>query len=192
MTMTVDIGKFKTKLKHQSCFGYREREVEFDVTWVSCGVYQLSYYRPRDAKNHEVIVEEDWYPPDTAISFTPEQFEMVAKLYPQAPKRPRNECYKPFYENYDLDRGMFDFGNDELFQAFKDPTPDVERVYLVNRHFTYGSPSTSTQVLGLYIEDFKRLQELINSKKGEIFYSGCKVAMPSKCLTDIADALKGE
>ena len=180
MTMSVDIGKFKTRIKHQGCIGYREREVEFDVMWVSCGVYQLSYYRPSDAADHEVVVVDDWYPPNTFITFTPEQFEKVVELYPQAPKRQRDECYKPFYEDYDLSRGMFDFGEDMLFQAFKDPAENTERVYLVNHQFMCGSPTTSTQVLGLYLEDLRRLQELIDSKKDEIFYSGCRISMPSK------------
>ena len=196
MTIAEVFGKFKARLKHQGCIGYREREVELDVTWVSCGVYEITYYRPSDAENHEVLVVEDWYPPNTSISFTPEQFEKVVELYPQAPKRQRDECYKPFYEDYDLCRGMFDLEFDTLFQAFKDPHENVERVYLVNHLFVCGSPSTSTQVLGLYIEDFHRLRDLIESKKDQIFYSGCKIAMPSKLLTDLAgipaDETKGK
>ncbi len=176
MTMTADIGKFKVKIEHHGVIGKRSREVEFDVQWVSCGVYQIDYYRPRDAVDHEVLVTEDWYPPDTSISFTPEQFEKVAELFPLAPKRKRDECYKPFYEDYSLDRGMFDFEYDELFQAFKDPHDNIEKVYLVNHCFIHGSPTTSVQVLGLYWEDFQRLKELLDSKKDEIFYSGCKVS----------------
>lgn len=185
MTMTVDLGKIKVTLKHTGRFGYREREVELDVMWVSCGVYEVSYYRPRNAESHGVIVAADWYPPDTAIAFTPEQFEKVAELYPQAPKHPRDECHKPFYEDYDLSRGMFDLGDDTLFQAFKDPAEGVERVYLATHQFSYGSPTTSTAVLGLHIDDFHRLKELIDSKKDEIFYSGCQIEMPSKLITDI-------
>ncbi len=180
MTISIDIGKFKAKIEHNGLIGKRSREVEFDVEWVSCGVYQVSYYRPRDAVDHGVLVTEDWYPPDTSISFTPEQFEKVAELYPSAPKRKRNECYKPFYEDYDLSRGMFDFGDDRLFQAFKDPYDNVEKVYMVNHQFAHGAPTTSKQVLGLYLEDFQRLKNLLDSKKDEIFYSGCKFVMPGK------------
>ena len=121
MTISEDIGKIKVTLAHDGLIGMRSREVELDVTWVSCGVYQVEYWRPRNAENHEVLVTDDWYPPNTSISFTPEQFEKVAELYPNAPKHERGECYKPFYEDYDLDRGMFDFEYDRLFQAFKDP-----------------------------------------------------------------------
>jgi hypothetical protein len=177
MTISVDLPKFKTRLKYQAEIGYREREVEFDIQWVSCGVYQMSYYRPKDAKEHYILVAEDWYPPDTSITFTPEQFEKVYELYPNAPKNERPECYKPFYEEYDLSRGMFDFGDDCLFQAHKDPRD--ERVYLVNQPFLYGAPTPTKQVLGLYWEDFLRLKELLDSKKDEIFYSSCKISWPS-------------
>jgi hypothetical protein len=180
MTISVDIGKFKTRLRYQSEIGYREKEVEFDVQWVSCGCYQVSYYRPFDAKDHGIMVtaQEDWYPPNTSITFTPEQFDKVAELYLGAPKNKRNECYKPFYEEYTLSRGMFDFVDDELFQAYKDPYPDMEMVYLVNHRFLRGAPTPNIHVLGLYWDDFKRLKELLDSKKGEIFYSGCKVSWP--------------
>ena len=114
--------------------------------------------------------------PDTHISFTPEQFEKVMELFPLAPKYKRDECYKPFYENYDLDRGMFDLGHDSLFQAFKDPHDDIEKVYMVSHTFVHGSPTTHTQVLGLHIDDLQRLKELLDSKKDEIFYSGCKIS----------------
>lgn len=173
MTISVDLGKLKAKLEHTGIIGRRSREVELDVTWVSCGVYEVDYHRPIDAGDHQVLIEKDWYPPNTSIGFTPEQFAKVVELYPSAPKHEkREECYKPFYEDYDLDRGMFDFGYDSLFQAFKDPL--VDKVYMVNHRFILGAPSTSTQVLGLYMDDFQRLKELIDSKKDEIFYSGCK------------------
>lgn len=176
MTIAENFGKFKATLEHDGCIGSRSREVELDVQWVSCGVYEISYYRPRDAEDHRVLVAENWYPPDTSISFTPEQFEKVVELYPNAPKHQRDECYKPFYEDYDLCRGMFDLEYDMLFQAFKDPHPDVEKVYMVNRCFVHGVPTTDTHVLGLSMEDFQHLKELIESKKDEIFYSGCKIA----------------
>jgi hypothetical protein len=178
--MTSNIGKFKAKSEYIcSMFGRRSREVEFDVTWVSCGVYQMEYYRPRDAEDPAVLVteNENWYPPNVNISFTPEQFNKVAELYPSAPKNKRFECYKPFYENYDLDRGMFDFGDDCLFQAFKDPHENVEKVYLTSRSFVHGTSKNYISILGLYWEDFKRLKDLLDSKKDEIFYSGCRMSM---------------
>lgn len=176
MTCTADIGKFKATIRYYSVIGYREREIEFDITWVSCGVYQMEYYRPRDAEKHHVMVVEDWYPPDTFISFTPEQFEKVAELYENAPKNERINCCKPFYEDYDLDRGMVDFQQDRLFQAYKDPLHD--RIYMANHYFSNGVPTTDTSVLGLSTDDFKRLKELLDSKKDEIFYSGCKIVWP--------------
>jgi hypothetical protein len=189
MTICIDIGKFKATLKHDGSIGYRTREVEFDVEWVSCGVYQMSYYRPRDAANHEVLVTEDWYPPDTFISFTPEQFEKVAELYPSAPKQERVNSFKPFYEDFETDSGMFDLGLDTLFQAYKDPYPDVDRVYMVNHTFSHGAPTTLTGVLGLSWEDFNRLKDLLDSKKHEIFYSGCKIAgNPFSTLAKLSDA----
>ena len=177
MTISVDIGKFKAKIEHYSLLAIRHQEVELDVMWVSCGVYEVNYYRPRDAISHIVITTEDWHPPDTHISFTPEQFAKVVELYPSASKNERDECHKPFYEDYDLSRGMFDFGDDRLFQAFKDP--HVDKVYMVNHYFVHGSPTTSADVLGLYMDDFQKLKDLIDNKKGEIFYSGCKISMPS-------------
>lgn len=187
MTIAEDIGKFKCKIKHVGLIGYREREIEFDIQWVSCGVYEMSYWRPRDAKSHEILVTEDWYPPNTSITFTPEHFEKVVELYPLAPKQERDQCYKPFYEDYDLSRGMFDFGDDMLFQAFKDPLED--RVYLVNHRFLRGVPTTSTQVLSLYADELQRLKELLDSKKDMIFYSGCKIATPSPIITELQNAL---
>ena len=176
MTCTESLGKFSAKIKHRcGALGIvREREIEFNVDWVSCGVYQMEYYRPRgdDIKPHYVIVEEDWYPPDTFCCFTPEQFEKVAELYPTAPKLPREQCYKPFYEDYELDRGMMDFGHDRLFQAYKDPCEEM--VYLVNRYFVFGMPEEATNVLGLEWSDFLRLSELLISNKHLIFYSGVK------------------
>ncbi len=174
MTMEVNIGKFKTEIKHQTGFGYRKREVEFDVSWISCGTYQMSYRRPFDATPEYVLVTNDWYPADTFSSFTPEQFEKVAELFPSAPHPKRNEAYKPFYENFTTDMGMIDLGYDCLFQAFKDQK--VETVYLVNQSFVRGVPATSTSVLGLEWKDFLRLKELIDNKKNETFYSGCKIS----------------
>ena len=176
MTCTEDFGKFKCTLVRDACFAVREREVEFDVTWISCGVWSLEYWRPKDAPRTDlgILVVEDWYPPNTQISFTPEQFDKAYELYPDAPRQERDKCYKPYYEDYDLDRGMFDFGHDKLFQAYKDPIKD--KVYLVQRYFVRGTPSETTSVLGLSLEDFKRLKELLDSKKSSIFYSGCKIS----------------
>lgn len=176
MTISINIGRFKAELEHDGLIGTRSREVELDVMWHSCGIYQVSYYRPRDAVDHIVLVTEDWYPPDTTCVFTPEQLEKVAELFPLASKRKRDECYKPFYEEYTLSNGMFDFGDDDLFQAFKDPGETVEKVYMVNRSFSHGVPTTSSSVLGLRKEDFQRLKDLIDSKKNEIFHSVCKVS----------------
>jgi hypothetical protein len=189
MTCTEDFGKFKATIKHDGSIGWREREVEFDITWVSCGVFEMRYYRPRDAKEqHYVLVAEDWYPPDTSITFTPEHYEKVFELYPSAPKHERDKCYQPFYETYELDAGMFDFGHDWLFQAYKDPLED--RVHLVNRNFVRGNPVESTNVIGLTWADFLRLKEFLDSKKGLIFYSGCRIAMPSKTVTDLQNAIR--
>ncbi len=175
MTCTEDFGKFTTKIKHQTCIGYREREVDLSITWVSCGVYSFQYWRPQDADDPEVIgTDKEWYPGNIHFSITPEQFDKVAELYPAAPRHERAECYKPFYEQYDLDRGMFDMGCDTLFQAFKDPREEVDRVYMVNRSFIYGQPSQDSSMLALYWNEFLRLKEYIDSKRGEIFYSGCR------------------
>jgi hypothetical protein len=187
MTIEIDIGKFKAKLEHDALLCRRGREVELDVTWSSCGVYVVTYSRPRDADPVDIgiLVKEEWYPDSVCVSFTPEQFEKVCELFPSALKQERNQCYKPFYEDYDLDRGMMDFGMDGLFQAFKDYHLNVEKVYLVNHMFARGAPTSNSQVLGLHWEDFKILKDLIESKKGEIFYSGCKVVMPSKLMSDL-------
>lgn len=175
MTISIDLPKYKVSIRHQSTIGYREREIEFDVQWISCGLYQLSYYRPSDAKSHCIIVEDDWYPPNISISFTPEQFDKVFELFPAAPKEKRIHCYKAFYENFTVDNGMFDFCHDTLFQAYKDPCPNTDKVYMVNRKFIYGAPTADICVLGLKWNDFLRLKELIDSKKNKIFYSGVKV-----------------
>jgi hypothetical protein len=118
------------------------------------------------------VVAEDWYPPNTSISFTPEQFDKIFELYPAAPKQERLQCYKPFYEDYTASRDVFDFGNDWLFQAYKDLHPNVERVYMVVRNFIHGRPTETTSVLGISWEDFLRLKVLLDSNKHEIFYSG--------------------
>jgi hypothetical protein len=186
MTISIDIGKFEAEIEYISAIGKRSRKVELEVMWHSCWVYQVTYYRPRDAEDHVVVVTKDWYPPNINISFTPEQFDKVVELYPLAPKNERDQCYKPFYEDYDLSRGMFDFGDDVLFQAFKSPQPtDDERVYLVRHCFSYGTPTPDTAVLGLHVDDLKKLKELLDSKKNEIFYSGCKISWPSKILGDL-------
>jgi hypothetical protein len=177
MTCTEDFGKFKCTLwRETSIAGARGREVELEITWISCGVYQLDYTRPADAPHtdHGILVIEDWYPPNMRISFTPEQFDKAYELYDGAPRHKRDQCYKPYYEDYDLDRGMFDMERDELFQAYKDPIRD--KVYLVQHCFASGTPTEYTSVLGLTIEDFKRLKEFLDSKRSLIFYSGCKIA----------------
>lgn len=183
MTISVDIGKFKATIEYKCSIGKRHREIELDVIWVSCGVYEISYHRPRDAEPYDVIVAEDWYPPDIYMSFTPEQFNKVVELYPSAPKQERNQFYKPFYEDYDLSRGTFDFGEDRLFQAFKDPNED--RVNMVNHYFIRGTPDSNMSVFGLSWEDLQRLKELLDSKKDEIFYSGCKISS-STVISDLA------
>lgn len=177
MTISIKIGKFKAKIEYQIFMAKRNKEVEFDITWSSCGVYCMSYYRPLKAEDHQVIVTKDWYPPNIAITFTPEHLEKTAELYSNAPKNERHECYKPFYEDYDLDRCMIDFGNDILFQAYRDPRKDIEKVYMVNRRFVCGVPDTHTDILGLFMDDFQKLKDLIDNEKEKIFYSGCKIQM---------------
>ena len=113
------------------------------------------------------------------MTFTPEQFEKVIELYLDAPKHKRTECYKPFYESFDTDRGMFDFEYDTLFQAYKDPHEGVDKVYLVNHSFSNGIPTSNSYTLGLFMEDFQKLRDLIESKKDEIFYSGCRASFQS-------------
>jgi hypothetical protein len=176
MTCTDNLGKFKAKLRHQS-LGHREREVELDVQWISSGLFSLEYWRPRDEgiKPHYVMVAEDWYPPDTSMSFTPDQMEKIFELYPSAPKQPRDQCYKPFYEDYELDRYFMDMGHDNLLQVYKDPHEDVDMVYLVKHHFTNGIPTDSTSFLPLYWEDFLRLRDFLNSKRDMLLYSGVKI-----------------
>ena len=177
MTCTDDLGKFTAKIRHRS-LGYREREVELNVQWISSGLFSIDYWRPReeDIKPYYVMVAEDWYPPDTSMSFTPDQMEKVFELYPSAPKQPRDQCYKPFYEDYDLDRYFMDMGHDSLFQAFKDPHEDSDMVYLVKRHFNYGIPNgEGSSFLPLHWEDFLRLREFLNSKRHMLLYSGLKI-----------------
>lgn len=192
--MTEDFGKFKATIESNCCLAKRHREVDLEVIWVSCGVYQITYRRPKDAENPEVIVAKDWYPKNINISFTPEQFEKAFELFADAPKQERPDCYKPYYEDYDLDRGMFDFENDTLFQAYKDPnpSPDINRVCLVNRHYGFGRPTKDSGLLELSFEDFKRLKEFLDEKKDLIFYSGCKISFPSKIMSDLQSGVAAE
>ena len=156
MTIEENFGKFKATLGNNCFLGKRTREIDLDISWVSCGVYQVQYWRPQGAIDSGVVVAEDWYPANVHISFTPEQFDKAFELFADAPKNERGNCYKPYYEDYYLDNGMFDFTHDELFQAYKDPNPNVDRVSLVNRHFSLGRPTESTSILELSFEDFKR------------------------------------
>lgn len=174
MTCTDNLGKFKTRIRHYS-LGYREREVEFDVQWISSGLFSMEYWRPRgeDIQPHYVMVAEDWYPPDTSCTFTPDQFDKVAELYPSAPKPERDQCHKPFYEDYDLDRYFMDMGFDRLFQAYKAPQEDLDMVFLVNRSFEHGMPTEGTHVLGLFWEDFLRLKTFLEGRT--LLYSGIKI-----------------
>lgn len=181
MTITEDFGKFKATLYSSGSFARRSREVELEICWISCGLYQINYYRPDDAVDAGVTVGKDWYPDNVYLSFTPEQFDKVIELHLNAPKQSRDQCYKPFYEDYDLDRCMFDFGNDSLFQAFRSPVE--EKVYLVKRNFSHGTPTEEVSVLGLSFEDLSRLNEFLNSKKDLIFYSGCKFSVPSPTVS---------
>jgi len=175
MTCTEDLGTLSVKLEYVS-LGYRGRVVDLEIIWISCGVYQVSYRRPKNAAAPMVLgTSGEWYPANVNICFTPEQFNAAFDLFEAAPKQDRENCYKPYYENYDLDRGMFDMGYDTLFQAFKDPKKD--KVHLVTHTFRQGTPGQSCgeNVLGLYLEDFKRLKEFIDSKSDWIFYSGVKI-----------------
>lgn len=177
MTCTEPLGKFTAKIIHNGGIGCRSREVEFDIQWISSGLYSMEYWRPRgeDIQPHYVIVAEDWYPPDISISFTPDQLAKIVELYPAAPKPPRDQCHKAFYEDYELDRYFMDMGHDNLLQAFKDPHEDRDIVYLVKRHFQHGTPTESSSVLPLFWEDLLRLKEFLDSKKDMIFYSGIKI-----------------
>lgn len=169
MTYTENLGEIEVNLEHNASLCIKSRVVDLRVNWHSCCIYEVSYRRPNDAGDHRVIVESDWYPPSFQIHFTPEDFDKAFELFPDAPKNKRKDCYKPYYENYELSRGMFDFGDDELFQAYKDPYDEIEKVYLVNRFFTHGTPSTGTEVLGLYFDDFKKLKEFIDITRPQIF-----------------------
>jgi hypothetical protein len=159
MTMTQDIGKFTTELKNNLIFGTCKREVELEIIWISCGYYSITgkYVKAED--------ENSYIQPklDFNLHLTPEWIEKAFELFPNAVKRNRPETYIPFYQDYSTDRGMFDFGHDILFQAFKDNLFD-DRVILTNYHFNYGTPSSKVDVLNLQFSEFKRLKEFLEYK----------------------------
>jgi hypothetical protein len=169
MTICESIGKFQTTIHRHSMFGKSTQEVEFDITWVSCGWYSITVSRLNKP-------ESDNEKTNFIIHFTPEWFVKVIELYPDAEKRQRMECYKPFHEEYVPDLGMFDMGHDTLLQAFKDQFD--ENVILTNYHFERGVPR-SVEVLNIRFDEFKRLKEYLDNPNGrgsEIFYSGVQFA----------------
>lgn len=179
MTMTQDIGKFKTELKNTEFLGTFKREVELEIIWISCGYYSITGEYVKTPTEEEFPNMQPKL--DFNLHLTPEWIEKVFELFPNAVKRNRPETYIPFYQDYSTDRGMFDFGHDMFFQAFKDNLFD-DRVILTNYYFNYGVPSSKVDVLNLQFSEFKRLKEFLDNPNGygpEIFYSGCQVAQPS-------------
>ncbi len=171
MTICENIGKFQTTVKDRFIFGYTERKIELNITWISSGVYQMDATRideKEEDENSHIQPKTDF-----KISLTPEWIQKTVELYPEAERRPRNELYKPFYEDFRTDQGMFDMGCDTLFQAFKDQLE--ERVILTTYHFNYGVPAGVVEVLNLEFDEFKLLKEYLDNPNGrgsEIFYSG--------------------
>jgi len=176
MTITEPIGKFQTSVQNRFMFGYVNRKVELDIMWVSCGYYSITSTRIGEAGDNKFVEPKT----DFSISLAPEWIKKTEELYPEKTP-PRNELYKPFYEDFHTDQGMFDMGFDILFQAFKDQLE--ERVILTNYHFTYGVPTGDVSVLNITFEDFQLLKEYLDNPNGngsEVFYSGCKISWPSE------------
>lgn len=167
MTISIQIGELETQTKKRDLFGYAELKIKLQVTWHSCGCYAI-WVEKMESLDNKYIEPKTGF----SLHMNPEHLEKVAEMFPNAPVRPRMETHKPFYEDYDPDRGMFDFGHDTLFQAFKDPLEN-NRVIIANINFNGGIPS-SLDSLSLDFDEFKKLKTLIDDKKGEIFYSGVK------------------
>lgn len=173
MTICENIGKFQTTVQHRFMFGTTKRKVELDVMWVSCGYYSITATRIEEPGDNK------WVEPKTdfQISLAPEWIEKTAELYPSAERRPRNELYKPFYEDFHTDASMIDMGHDTLFQVFKDQLE--ERVILTTYHFTYGVPTGTVSVFNITFEDFKAFKAFLDEHISEIFYSGVQISWPA-------------
>jgi hypothetical protein len=174
MTTSIDIAKFQTTVERRVMFGKTTRKVELDIMWISCGYYSMTATRIEEEGDNEFIEPKT----DFHIFLTPEWIQKVVELYPSAETRPRDELYKPFYEDFATDKSMLDMGQDILFQAFKHQLE--ERVIITNYHFNYGVPD-NVDVFNIEFEEFQRLKELLDDPNGngpEIFYSGCRVTLP--------------
>lgn len=185
MTISEPIGKFKTELKNTFGLGFTRREVNLDIIWVSCGCYIITgeYVEPLTEKDNKYIVP----PVDFSLMLTPEWLVKSVELFPADPN-PRMECYKPYYEDYETDQGMFDMGYDNLFRAYRDP--HEERAILTSHTFVCGVPANRMNVLSLKYEELKRLKEYLDNPNGngsEIFYSGCQIA--GNLLDDLRESL---
>jgi hypothetical protein len=167
MTICEDFGGIEVTTKNAFGIGYIARKVMLKITWVSCGHYSIAVQKAQELPIHANKHTEP--KTDYTIHMTPEQVDKVAELFEAAPSPERMQCYKPFYEDFDPDRGMFDMGHDTLFQAFR----QKDRVVLANTYFVCGLPS-GMDTLNMTFEDYKRFKEYLDSKRDQVFYSGVK------------------
>jgi hypothetical protein len=167
MTICEDFGGIEVTTKNAFGIGYINRKVLLKITWVSYGAYTITVQ-----KAAELPMSANKYTEpktDYSISITPEQVDKVAELFEAAETPERMQCYKPFYEDYDPDRSMFDMEHDTLFQAFK----QKDRVILTNINFVCGVPS-SMDSLNMTFEDYLKFKAYLDSKRDQVFYSGVK------------------
>lgn len=168
MTICESLGEFETNTKKYGLFGVVNRKVKLKVTWVSCGTYSIDVQ-----KFEELGVDSNKYTEpktDFQMHMTPDHVEKVAELFDAAVTPDRMSSHKPFYEDYDPDRCMFDMGHDTLFQAFR----QKERVILTNIYFEMGVP-TSMDSLNMSFDEYKKFKAFLDERKDQIFYSGVKI-----------------
>jgi hypothetical protein len=174
MTIDYHITKFDSKILEQD-LGYRIHNVQLDVHWVSCGFYVFSYpkfeFKPFPDSTSMRKVE------GMSISVDPKWIDKIIELYPSVEKTTdRTKTFVPFFQVFDTDRGMFDFGQDSQFSAYKSQHDGW--IVMLEHQANYGVPTRHVSSWSIHIDDLKALRDKLKDPSVvQPMWSGCKVRM---------------
>lgn len=180
MTISEDWFKYKCKTRRASIptlFGVDFIDVEIKVGWVSCGYYTFEW--PPFEIPHRFNPEAMDKIPYMHMSITPEDFRKTIELYDNPQEEiTRDKLLAPYYEKLNFDAGMFDFGHDGLFRAYK----HVNGWVILHDHLIVcGCPTKEITEWIVHIDDLRKIQEELKSH--DIFYTGVKFASPPNCFS---------
>jgi hypothetical protein len=158
MTIAYKVTTFDSKTLKQD-FGYRIHDVHIDVSWVSSGYYEFSY------PEFEGM----------SISVDPEWIDKIIEIYPTVEKNTdRKKAFVPFFQVFDIDRGMFDAGHDEQFSAYKSR---CDGWIVMHSHLAInGVPTNHVDEWIITIDDLKALNDKLKDPSTEQpIWSGCQI-----------------